>query len=402
MDESPFDWLPVELHVRVLVHVPAVDLSCAACVCREWSALLKSPINHTDETEDEDQPAKRARTDETLSVWKEKARTAHATWYQILCISGFRQDFQWLCLACERTVTQSMVSNGYTGVGCIEKYHSNSMVVVPVEQRRRVDEPVVGSVQYQHTYVGDFVNGQFDGFGMCVPVGVLHQPAVGVAVTANVPDGTFDYYCGYWKTGAQDGEGQCGWGRGDSSHRGEYRKGMRHGHGHYEWDSGRTWYTGDFHKHAMWGHGTLGWRNGKIVGQWKLNKQHGHCTITWTKTGCKFVGEYKHGNRKSGTYTWIDGGSFTGKWKYNVRSGKAEVRFANGLVYEGMYNNDVRHGPGKLTWPDGDSYRGTWSLNRRWGPGTFTCARTGETLQQEWREDASVRYTEALPEKYAT
>lgn len=417
------DSLPLEVHVRILVEVPAHDLLAAACVCQAWASLLApdkvlptppvtrlsftathGSVSDTQLSEDDDRepPHKRAKTDPAGIVWKCKAREQHNPWYQILTISGF-SNYKWLCLACAGLVTQMDMSNGFTGTGYIASYHSSSTAAMPNDDVAGPDAlagaAVVGSVKYQQSYVGDFVQGKFDGLGLCLPVGVVHQ-APGEQGVMLQDTTTFDFYCGYWHAGREHGMGRCSWGRGESTHEGMYRKGVRHGHGFYEWKRGETRYVGDFRKHTLWGVGTLTWPGGRSKGEWKMNKQHGNCTTVWTDSGCKFVGKYKYGKRKSGTYTWIDGGSFKGKWNDNVRHGQAEVRCANGLVFYGMYKNDVRDGPGTLTWPDGDSYTGTWSLNRRWGSGTFTCARTGRVQPQVWKEDVSVRYTEKLPEKY--
>ena len=36
------------------------------------------------------------------------------------------------------------------------------------------------------------------------------------------------------------------------------------------------------------------------------------------------------------------------------------MKYANGMVYDGEWKNDLRHGFGVLTWPDGRKYEGDY------------------------------------------
>lgn len=361
--------------------------------------------------------------EEVPSVWKLKATRFHFPWAESLLsfhkgISS-QCDFRWLCLACERLVTYKEISGGYTGTGIIVNYqanalHPNELLEVNTDHVEEDVRGIAGAVKYMNSYVGDIYKGRLEGFGILRPSCVLLQPANQPHVVlernpALARQGqqqgqqqvqliheqvaeVFDYYVGEWRSGQQYGDGFCSWSQGKATYRGKFRKGMRHGQGEYNWYNG-TRYRGDFKRNNIWGEGEYTWPNGNIVGNWKLNKQHGKCTIEWKNTGCLFEGVYKYGIRKKGTYRWSDGGIYQGEWNDHEREGKAHVQFANGLSFVGTYLHDVREGEGTLTWPNGDYFQGTWSLGRRWGKGIYYDKATKVSYEQNWREDTSVRYS---------
>lgn len=47
-----------------------------------------------------------------------------------------------------------------------------------------------------------------------------------------------------------------------------------------------------------------------------------------------------------------------------VRHGLGTVQYANGSVYEGMWNNGMREGYGRLIHPTGDMYVGNWKNDK--------------------------------------
>ena len=44
-------------------------------------------------------------------------------------------------------------------------------------------------------------------------------------------------------------------------------------------------------------------------------------------------------------------------------NGLGVLKWADGKVYEGEFENDMRHGQGKLTTPTGDVFQGLWELD---------------------------------------
>lgn len=392
------DVLPLELQVEILSHLPAPSLLQCARVCRTWHSLLSyerpaphspsselssflirssssslEPIYLEEEAETEDE------ADAPWSVWTRRAQRMYAPWLDILNkATMIYRDCRWLCMACDRLITQDDIAAEYTGLGRIDNYQSSALAPLAPPGER-----VVGSVKYMHTYVGEWRNGQFHGLGLLRPAAIVHQPPTGA--TSVDPTPWFDHFVGHWKGGKQHGKGHCSWKQGGASFTGAYRRGYRHGKGVYHWANGSR-YRGHFKRNDIWGRGTYTWSKGYIRGHWKMNKQHGHCRIVWN-TGCSFQGTYRYGVRTgNGTYCWTDGGVYVGEWRGVHREGRAVMTFANGMVFDGMYKDDERHGLGTLRWPNGDTYEGRWVMGKRHGTGTFTEAATGRTQTQEWRE----------------
>ena len=65
-------------------------------------------------------------------------------------------------------------------------------------------------------------------------------------------------------------------------------------------------------------------------------------------------------------YTYLS--VFTGMYQNDKRvSGK--MVYANGEIYEGAFNGDIRHGKGKMTSVKGDVYEGTFESGLKNGMG---------------------------------
>lgn len=96
----------------------------------------------------------------------------------------------------------------------------------------------------------------------------------------------------------------------------------------------------------------LGWANGKgaakgadsaYSGDFKDGEKHGYGVQIWTKTGDRYVGQYKNELPDGlGMYVW---GEKSGYFGYQ---------------YIGQYKQDKRHGQGIFNWPNGEGYSGRW------------------------------------------
>lgn len=124
-------------------------------------------------------------------------------------------------------------------------------------------------------YRGDFLEGEFHGFGE-------YTEMVGRSDRA--------YYAGNWNRGVREGRGTH-WNGIDKLYIGEWKNGKRHGHGSYffglsDWRENKhseEWlrenvenYTGSFRNDLYHGHGTYRWPDGKrYVGGFYANDKHG-------------------------------------------------------------------------------------------------------------------------------
>jgi hypothetical protein len=351
-----FELLPIELIIEILAQLSSADLRRAAQVCQEWHALI--PPNSSIICSDYSTiPTLPAVDEKVISVWKRRAEIYFSSWLPLLpkyC------DCRWLCSAGDSAISSSQ---RFTGLGrkCVTKIC--------------VNDGTENQVVYE--YLGEFVNGEYDG------TGILRSTSK-----------TFDFYSGTWKAGLEHGYGKFSWKpRGKMFYIGECKDGFRDGYGIYQWDETKK-YIGFHRANKLWGRGIFTYKNAMIDGEWKADKKHGLCTIVWPPEGPsgKFVGHYEHDTRAGiGSYFWADGAVYTGEWKGVDRHGQGKMQFANGVVWEGKYRYDVREGPGRLTWTDtGDVFIGTWVAGARQGSGTFIDGNSGKVVEQFWKSGEDV------------
>ena len=72
--------------------------------------------------------------------------------------------------------------------------------------------------------------------------------------------------------------------------------------------------------------------------------------------------------------------------RFTIRHGLGTIQYANGSVYEGMWNKGLREGYGRLIHPTGDMYEGDWSGDKANGRGIFSNVE-GYTYQGDWVDD---------------
>jgi hypothetical protein len=69
---------------------------------------------------------------------------------------------------------------------------------------------------------------------------------------------------------------------------------------------------------------------------------------------------------------WADGSSFVGLWKNDMRD-EGEMKFLNGMIYRGKFQNDRLDGPGMLLVNSGVIFKGNFTQN--------LCSSVGLLLQ---------------------
>lgn len=87
-----------------------------------------------------------------------------------------------------------------------------------------------------------------------------------------------------------------------------------------------------------------------------------------------------------GKMTYVNGDVYEGSWEYDVIEGDGKMTYANGDVYEGSWRNDVRDGKGKMTYINKNVYDGEWNNNVRDGKGTMTF-ENGDVYDGDWDDD---------------
>ena len=237
--------------------------------------------------------------------------------------------------------------------------------------------------------VGEFRNGKMNGHG-----------------TYLYANG--DKYTGEWKDGKPNGQGTATFAKTGNKYVGEFRNKKYHGNGTFTWANGNK-YVGGHRAGKRHGQGIFTFADGRIKeGIWKDNKFQSalslcpsvynrstwsNCfgTITFSKSGNKYVGQFRNGKRSGhGTFTWADGDKYVGTFKNGKQHGRGTFTFGPsskraGDKYVGQYRNGQATGHGTATFSKtGNKYVGQFRNGKR-VQGTFTWANTGNKYVGEFR-----------------
>ncbi len=210
---------------------------------------------------------------------------------------------------------------------------------------------------------------------MAVPAAIAQDPSQ-PPVKIIYPDGS--YYDGQMKEGIKHGTG-CFVAADGSEYRGGYSDGRPHGEGTYCYPDGRK-------KKVFYENGRLvGSRfishdtdeNGCVFGEFELLGRYSG----WFK-GSKIKGFVPHGR---GIMRYSNGSVFSGQWENGKMHGNGSVRWEDGSMYSGQWVHGKRTGYGIYTWPNGESYVGEWKENQLCGMGTYHYSN-GKVLKGRWEE----------------
>ena len=188
-------------------------------------------------------------------------------------------------------------------------------------------------------------------------------------------------------------------------------------------EDGKT-FTGHIRSGKPHGAGTLSNKEGtKMVGTWDSGKKHGQFTETYAEEGATKTGKYVQGKKQGihtittenvvitimykddvshgpftrqytsknlgpvirvsgmyennkmvqGTINYKDKSQYVGEiGEKETRHGQGKYILANGIIHEGVFENDLRHGPGIEINPDGNRFKGTWTHDVLSGEVTIT------------------------------
>jgi hypothetical protein len=109
------------------------------------------------------------------------------------------------------------------------------------------------------------------------------------------------------------------------------------------------------------------------------------------KNGNLYNGEWeddlRHGDGKM-TFILIDNttNEYDGKWKKDKINGLGTMEYGNGNVYKGEWKNNKMHGLGTMNLENGDVYTGNWINDIRQGEGTMNL-ENGDVYTGNWEND---------------
>lgn len=143
---------------------------------------------------------------------------------------------------------------------------------------------------------------------------------------------------------------------------GEFVDGKRHGKGTNYFADG-TRYDGDWKNGYMNGYGVCVYADGeKYEGEWADGKRHGQGTCFYA-SGAKYVGKWVNNKKQGkGIYYYVNPtATYDGDWYDNVRHGYGveEIHAQGGTQrYEGEWKDNKRCGKGKIRYIDGEVKEG--------------------------------------------
>lgn len=266
------------------------------------------------------------------------------------------------------------------------------------------------------SYVGDFTNNFFHGFGI-LTVGKSQHPLTKKWIPGERYEGDFilgrrhgqgtaktrsgDCYDGGFVDGSYHGKGSCAYANGDvydgewvhgkwqghgelrlrdgSKYTGEFRQGVFHGLGEFLFGSGGKLgsYVGDFVDGKRHGKGVRVYgadKNKRYEGEWEDGEPHGVGVVECATY--KFVGRFVRGKENGhGAMSFANGESYEGNFDDGHMSGLGTFVYRDAGVYEGQFEKSKRHGHGRRVFANGDEYDGDWEDDRMHGHGKLTSIR---------------------------
>ncbi|XP_068924910.1 alsin isoform X1 [Petaurus breviceps papuanus] len=132
-------------------------------------------------------------------------------------------------------------------------------------------------------------------------------------------------------------------------------------------------------------------------GRWLSGKPHGRGTLKWTD-GKIYNGMFRngledgYGEYKVPNKALNKDDHYVGYWKEGKMCGQGVYSYANGEVYEGCFQDNMRHGhgllrSGKLTSSSPSMFIGQWVMDKKSGYGVFDDITRGEKYMGMWHDD---------------
>ncbi len=142
------------------------------------------------------------------------------------------------------------------------------------------------------------------------------------------------------------------------------------------------------------------WSGGKILEKQEIGKYTDNELLQGKRTKRYDNGDSYTGGmlyvlpNGTGTYTYANGDKLFGKFEYGEPYGTIELTFSNGEQYIGELKNGKMHGKGIYTYQNGDKFNGIFENGKRHGEGVMKY-KNNKYVYGYWFEDKlSVKYDE--------
>ncbi|CAE7250773.1 Rsph1 [Symbiodinium necroappetens] len=100
-----------------------------------------------------------------------------------------------------------------------------------------------------------------------------------------------------------------------------------------------------------------------------------------------YEGLFENGIRHGqGTYTYLKGDVFSGTFDNNQKTGLGRIVYKKGGYYHGHFKGGKREGEGTFQYANGDIFSGYWKDGKKHGSGTYVFNKTKYEYKGEWKD----------------
>eukprot|EP00439_Symbiodinium_sp_Y106_P076570 s1480_g15.t1 len=100
-----------------------------------------------------------------------------------------------------------------------------------------------------------------------------------------------------------------------------------------------------------------------------------------------YEGLFENGIRHGqGTYTYLKGDVFSGTFDNNQKTGLGRIVYKKGGYYHGHFKGGKREGEGTFQYANGDIFSGYWKDGKKHGAGTYVFNKTKYEYKGEWKD----------------
>jgi len=103
--------------------------------------------------------------------------------------------------------------------------------------------------------------------------------------------------------------------------------------------------------------------------------------------GASYEGEFRNDQITGrGIMIWAQS-KYEGTFIDGMKDGQGEMKYADGSMYAGNWDKDLRHGIGKMTWNTQEGpaqYDGEWQQDLKHGHGRYEWSEGGAFYEGNW------------------
>jgi hypothetical protein len=205
------------------------------------------------------------------------------------------------------------------------------------------------------------------------------------------------YYEGNFTNNKYNGFGKIYYNNKKTRFVGLFKANLRDGNGKLYDIKGNLLYDGEFKQDKKSGEGKSYDPNFSLVspvysGEWDNDMYNGKGLINYT-FGDYYSGYFVNNKKEGKGKIYYNNNCYEGDFKDDKKNGKGILKIYNKsssrsiVTYDGIFSNDVLIGYCKITYKNGDIYEGNIENYKKQGFGIYTCYKTKNKYEGNWKDD---------------